>query len=543
MSKSNKLRQGRKFYQRREWLNTYESLTHADASEPLEVEDLERLAISAYLIGHDAEFHECYNRAYHIHLQIGDKEPAAQCAFWTGLILLFGGEAAQASGWLARARRLVEGRDCVTQGYLMLPNAEEQLAGGDAESAYLTAISAAELGNNFKDLDLIACAHHLQGRALIKQEQVQAGLALLDETMLTVIAGELSPIMTGLIYCSLIEACHDVYASSRAREWTDALTQWCEQQPQLVAFTGVCLIHRAQIMQLSGDWPDAMAEVHRACERASERGEREPPALALYQQAELHRLKGEFTAADEAYRKAGRLGCELQPGLALLRLRQGRSDASCSGIRRAVRAATDPLLRTRFLPAYVEIMLATANIDEARAASDDLVEVADRFSTDELRAMAIYTVGSVDLAEGNAAVALGSLRQAFELWQRVDAPYESARVRLTIGQACCLVGDDEAGEMEFDAAKAVFDELGAAVVTQQGNFVAESSTPIRLHPLTPREAEVLRLIAEGKTNKTIAEELFLSERTIDRHVSNILTKLEISSRSAATAYAYRNKLV
>jgi len=283
--------------------------------------------------------------------------------------------------------------------------------------------------------------------------------------------------------------------------------------------------------------------VDRACERASERGEREPPALALYQQAELHRLKGEFTAADEAYRKAGRLGCELQPGLALLRLRQGRLDASCSGIRRAVRAATDPLLRTRFLPAYVEIMLATANIDEARAASDDLVEVADRFSTDELRAMAIYTVGSVDLAEGNAAVALGSLRQAFELWQRVDAPYESARVRLTIGQACCLVGDDEAGEMEFDAAKAVFDELGAAVVTQQGNFVAESSTPIRLHPLTPREAEVLRLIAAGKTNKTIAEDLFLSERTIDRHVSNILTKLEISSRSAATAYAYRNKLV
>jgi DNA-binding CsgD family transcriptional regulator len=188
-------------------------------------------------------------------------------------------------------------------------------------------------------------------------------------------------------------------------------------------------------------------------------------------------------------------------------------------------------------------MLATANIDEARAASDDLVEVADRFGTDELRAMAIHTVGSVDLAEGNAAVALGSLRQAFELWQRVDAPYESARVRLLIGQACCLVGDDEAGEMEFEAAKVVFDELGAAVATQQGDSFTEASVLAQQHPLTPREAEVLRLIAAGKTNKTIAEELFLSERTIDRHVSNILTKLQISSRSAATAYAYRNKLV
>ena len=501
------------------------------------------MATSVYLVGHDTEFHECFNQAYQIHLKNDDKESAAQCAFWAGLILLLGGEMGQANGWLARSRRLVEDRDCVTQGYLMLPSAEEQLAGGDAESTYLTATSAVEWGNKFKDPDLIACARHLQGRALIKQEQVQAGLALLDETMLTVIAGELSPIMTGLIYCSLIEACHEVYASSRAREWTDALTRWCERQPQLVAFTGVCLIHRDQIMQLSGAWRDAMVEVHRACERAAERGEREPPALALYQQAELHRLKGEYTAANEAYRKAGRLGSELQPGLALLRLTQGRSDASCSGIRRAVRAATDSLLRTRFLPAYVEIMLATANIDEARAASEDLVEVANRFGTDELKAMALYTVGSVDLAEGNAAVALGSLRQSFELWQRVDAPYESARVRLLIGQACCLVGDDEAGEMEFDAAKAMFDELGAAVVTQQGDSIAEASALVQQHPLTPREAEVLRLIAEGKTNKTIAEELFLSQRTIDRHVSNILTKLQISSRSAATAYAYRNKLV
>lgn len=540
---SDKLQQGREFYHRHEWLNTYVSLSRADEVKPLGVEDLEMLANSAYLIGRDSDFHRYLDRAYQAHLQVGEKERAARCAFWTGLMLLFGGETGQASGWLARARRLVEGRDCAEQGYLMLPIAEEHLAEGDTEAAYSTATRAEESGNSFNDVDLIACARHLQGRALIKKEQIQAGLALLDETMLTVITGELSPIMTGLIYCSLIEACQEVYESSRAREWTDALTRWCEQQPQLVAFTGVCLIHRAQIMQLSGAWPDAMEEAHRACERASERGDREPPALAVYQQAELHRLRGEFTAADEAYRNAGRLGSEPQPGLSLLRLAQGRSDAACSGIRRAAGAATDPLQRTRYLPAYVEIMVATASIKEARAASDDLVRVADRLGTDELGAMAMYAVGSVELAEGNAAVALGSLRRAFELWRRVDAPYESARVRLLIGKACHFVGDEEAGELELEAATAVFDKLGAALAPLQRTSMVEPTTHTQQHPLTPREVEVLRLIAAGKTNKVIAKELFLSERTVDRHVSNILAKLGIASRSAATAYAYSNKLV
>ena len=484
VSMPDKLHQGRQSYRRREWCTAYESLALADAAEPLGVDDLEMLATSAYLIGRDADFHTRLDRAHHAHLDAGDAARAARCAFWLGLMLFLRGEPGQASGWLARARRLVEGRDCVEQGYLLLPVAEGHLVGGDTDAANATAADAAEIGMGFQDADLIACARHLQGRALIKKEQVQAGLVLLDEAMHAVIAGELSPIMTGLIYCSLIAACQEVYASSRAREWTNALARWCEQQPQLVAFTGVCLVHRAQIMQLSGAWP----------------------------------------------------------GLALLRLAQGRSDAAGAGIRRVLRAATSPLHRVRFLPAYIQIMLATSETAEARVGCAELMEIANRFGTDALEAMAAHARGSVELAEGEPEAALGSLRRAFELWRQVDAPYEAARVRMLIGRACRSLGDVEASDLEFDAARAMFEELGAAPEPCD-DVLGAPATPAPQHPLTPREVEVLRLIAAGKTNRSIAKDLFVSERTIDRHVSNILTKLDIPSRSAATAYAFRNKLV
>jgi tetratricopeptide (TPR) repeat protein len=254
----------------------------------------------------------------------------------------------------------------VEQGYLLLPIAEQRLAAGDYEAANTAAARAIGIGDDFEDHDLIACARHLQGRALILQRRVDAGLALLDETMVAVIAGELSPIMTGLIYCSVIEACQQVYALGRAHEWTSALAQWCEEQPEMVAFTGVCRVHRAEIMQLHGAWVDAIEEAQRACERC-QRVNRQAAAAALYQQAEVHRLRGEFAAAEEAYRSAGEWGWESQPGLALLRMAQGRSDAAVAAIRRVVRATTEPLQRTRLLPAYVEIMLAVGEIEEARA--------------------------------------------------------------------------------------------------------------------------------------------------------------------------------
>jgi tetratricopeptide (TPR) repeat protein len=319
------LERGRESYQRQAWASAYQSLSLADQATPLGVEDLERLATSAHLIGRDDEFLRVLDRAHQAHLNAGASVRAARCAFWVGLHLLLRGETGRATGWLARAQRLLGHLDCVEQGYLLLPVVEQYLDEGDGKAAYTTASSAAAMGDWFGEADLIACARHVQGRALIQQWQVQAGLSLLDEAMVAVTVGELSPIMTGLIYCSVIETCQQAYALDRAREWTSALAQWCAQQPEMVAFTATCLVHRAEIMQLHGAWPEALEEVQRACKRSALGFDPQPPAAAFYQQAEVYRLRGEFAAAEEAYRNASQGGWEPQPGLALLRLAQGRS--------------------------------------------------------------------------------------------------------------------------------------------------------------------------------------------------------------------------
>jgi len=536
------LERGRESFRRRAWDDAYRSLRLADRVAPLGGDDLESLATSAYLTGRDLEFYGFLDRAHRAHCESGCRLRAARCAFWSGLGLLLRGESAQASGWLAKARRLVEGQDCVEQGYLLLPEAEQHLSAGDEATARAMASRAAAIGERFAEADLIACAHHLEGRSLIQEKRLNAGLALLDETMLAVVAGELSPIMTGLIYCSVIGACEEIHALSRAREWTDLLARWCEMQPQMVAFTFSCLVHRAQIMQLSGAWSDAKAELRRVCERMPQDVPAgRTPAEAFYQQGELHRLCGEFSAAERSYHDAAHLGREPHPGLALLRMAQGRTEAASAAVLRVLSATAKPLDRARLLPAVVEITLSAGDLRQARQACQELETIASEFGTDVLQAMAAHARGAIELAAGEPRAAIGTLRQAFEIWRRIEAVYEIARVRVLMGQACRSLGDDEGGRLELGEARVVFERLGAAPDLSRLDAIDKlSETP---HGLSRRELQVLLLIATGKTNKAIAAELFVSERTIDRHVSNILTKLGLPTRSAATAYAYKHGLL
>jgi len=538
------LERGREYYGRRAWADAYQSLSLADQATALGGEDLELLAMAAYLIGRDDDYLRALERAHHARLAADERLPAVRCAFWLGLRLFFRGEVGGATGWLARAQRLLEHEEheCAEQGYLLLPVVEQQLAAGDCETAYATAASAAEIGERCGDADLIACARHDQGRIRIQQGQVEKGLALLDEVMVAVTAGELSSLVTGLMYCSVIQACQEVYAFGRAREWTAALAQWCEAQPEMVAFTGVCRVHRAEIMQLRGAWQEAIEEAQRARER-SEGVSQQTVAAALYQQAEVHRLRGEFAAAEKAYRSASQSGLEPQPGLALLRLAQGRADAAVAAIRRAVSVTADRLQRTKLLPAHIEIALTVGDVQEARGACHELEEIAASFDTGVLGALAAHARGAVELAEGDASAALGSLRCAFEVWQRVEAPYAAARVRVLVALACRALGDEDGAALELDAARAAFEQLGAAPDVARIDTLARSVPSGRPHGLTRRELQVIRMVAAGKTNKAIAAELFLSERTVDRHVSNIFTKLDVPSRAAATAYAYRHKLI
>jgi DNA-binding CsgD family transcriptional regulator len=526
---------------RHAWGEAHALLSRLEQTGPLAAHDAELLATSSYLLGRELDYFRFLERAHHLHLAQGDSLRAARSAAWVGLMLFVRGDTAQSSGWLARARRLVEGHDCVEHGYLLLPVAEHHLIEHEASAALALATDAVALGTRFADADLTACALHLQGRALIEAGQVQRGLGLLDETMIAVSEGELSPIMTGLLYCSVIDACQQVFALGRAGEWTAALSRWCEREPGLVAFTQTCLVHRAHLMQVRGAWGEAMTETRLAYARFSQEGLKAP--APLYRQGELHRLKGEFTEAEDAYRRASESGADPQPGLALLRMAQGRADAACAAIRRVVGAATDPLQRAKLLPAQVEIALACGDVAEAGEAAAELDRIARRYRTDALQAMAAQSLGAVALADGHASSALPTLRRAFELWQRTDAPYDAARARVLIARVCLEVGDAESASLELDAARGVFERLGATPDLAQLAAVRGRTAGSDPDRLTPREREVLRRIASGKTNKAIAGELRVSERTVDRHVSNILTKLGVPSRAAATAVAYDHRLL
>jgi DNA-binding CsgD family transcriptional regulator len=538
------LDRGRRSYRARAWADAFKALSSADRETSLEAQDLELLALTAYLIGRDEDYLSTLERAYHAYCEIGEAFRAVRCAFWLGFRVLMRGELGRANGWFALAQRLLErdARDCAERGYLLLPTVGLGPALSDYEAAYAAAAEAAAIGERCGDRDLIACARMEQGRIRLQQGQAEAGLALLDETMVIVMSGEASPLVTGLMYCSVIQACQQVYALDRTSEWTAALTQWCRAQPDMVAFAGACQVHRAEIMQLRGAWPEAIEEARRAGVK-SQGMDRRAAAAALYQEAEVHRLQGDFTAAEEAYRGASQLGREPQPGLALLRLAQERTEAATIAIRRVVGATTDRLKRMGLLPAYIEIMLAAGDVPNARNACRELEEIARNLDTGVPGAIAAEACGAVDLAEGNPQAALGSLRYAFEVWQRIDAPYAAARVRAQIGRACRALGDDEGADLEIEAATSIFERLSAIPDLTRIDALMKGAASGHSHGLTPRELQVLRLVATGETNKAIADELCLSERTIERHLSNIFTKLDLATRTAATAWAYKQGLI
>ena len=543
MDAVDELQLGREAYANGAWLDAYEALSRAEAAAPLEAADVELLATSAALVGErDAHF-SLLDRLHKLRLDAGELEPAAKAAVMLGMNLAVAGEVGPAMGWFGRAERLVEqASDSVVPGYLLLPVVFQRLSSGDLDGAHRAASDAARIAARFDEHDLFAAASHFAGATLIKQGRVDEGLQLLDEAMVAVTAGEVSPFFAGIVYCGVIASCEEAFEPRRAHEWTNALTRWCEAQPQLVSFTGRCLAHRAGIKQLHGAWADALEEAALARERGEQAMNRAATGQAYYQQAELHRLRGDFSAAEAAYRDASRFGREPQPGLALLRLVQGDADAAAAALRRALAETAEPLQRAMLLPAYVDVALAQDAVDDAASASAELDEIDGRFGRPMLHAIAAQVRGSVELAQGEPQAALRSLRSAWQIWDELDAPYEGGRVRLLVGLACVALGDDEGGALEVEAARAAFEALGAGPDVKRVDALAGRAS-VETHGLSARELEVLRLLAAGRTNREIAAELVVSEHTIARHVQNIFAKLGVSSRTAATAFAFERDLV
>jgi DNA-binding CsgD family transcriptional regulator len=524
------------------WSEGYEILSELDRINALSPEDVELLSTAAFMLGRIDEMLSALETAHHAYLDRDDLFPAVRTAVWLGAHLASRGKYAQASGWLERAHRLMEpiDEDRVERGYMLLPVVFKHIDAEEYEEAAAVANEAASIGRRFRDDDLVALAMHTQGRALVRQGRAQEGLRLLDEAMVAATAEQLSPMVTGLVYCSVIEGCHEIGEIRRAAEWTMALSAWCNAQPDLVAFTDQCLAHRAEIMQLQGTWTEALEQARRAHQR---KGGGLIAAQAYYQQGEIHRLRGDFGSAEDDYREVSNHGGDPQPGLARLRLAQGNLTAAAASVERALTERGDSIQRLAILPAYVDIMLSVGDISAARKACDELDAAADVTGIDIHRARSSYARGAVDLADGRPGEAIPSLRAAFKLWQTLEVPHEMARTRAALGRALLAVGDEDTARLELEAARTTFSDLGAAPDLIEIEALSGIGGSVKPHDLTPRELEVLRLLASGATNRSIAEKLVLSQRTVDRHVSNIFAKLGVTTRSAATSHAYRHRLV
>lgn len=510
----------------------------------LELDDFEQQAVAAHLTGRNDQCRESLAEGYREALRRGDITRAARFAFWIGHGLMFEGGMSEATGWFARARQLIAASpDCVERGYLLIPEAVMEID-DKSEEAHRAFAEGREIGLRFDDLNLIAMAGHGMGRALIRLGRAREGMTVLDSVMVAVTSGEVSPMVVGDVYCGVLEACHEVLDLRRAREWTGALTRWCEAHPTIVPYRGPCMVYRAEVMQFHGSWKDAFEEAQRACEWLSGPVVPEGAADAFYRIGELHRLQGKYAEAEEAYRQASRLGRQPEPGLPLLWLARGQRDAARNALRRALgEVSREFAKRAGLLDADVEVCLALGDVPGARAGAEELAQIAERLEAPYLRAVAGRAHGAVLLAEGDAAGCLGPLRRAWSDWQQMEAPYESARVRVLIGLAYQALGDKDSAAMEFDAARWVFEQLGAMPdLARLDSVASEPTAPAAPGGLTAREAEVLRLVATGCTNKQIAAALVISEHTVARHIQNMLAKLDCPSRAALAAFAVEHDL-
>lgn len=519
------LAEARTAYDVRAWAQAYELFAAADT---LDAADLDRYAVAAMLLGRMDEYYAIRERTYEQLLAQRDLVGAAGAALWAGMQRMVAGDVVVGGGWLARAARLIEedGTDSVPAAFLRMSQA---FAAEDVDQAVAISSEAVADGRRLGSRDLVGLALHQQGLFLLEAGRTADGLAKLDEAMVELSSGSLSPMVTGIIYCGAITGCWTVYELRRAEEWTVAMTRWCDSQPELGNFTGECKVRRAELKQLRGAWTDArkdLAGVSTADIDVWAAG------CAAYVRGDLDRLQGHFADAEECFTEASRLGYDPQPGLALLRLQQGSVQAAAAMIRRCLSESQDDSKRVEILFAATEILLASGDLKAATTAADGLIELADKCRTTIVHALQEQAHAMIQRAEGRPDAALGPARAALRRWVELRAPYQEARTRLLIADACRALGDNESADRETAAAIATLEKLGAVTGHRRPGGL-----------LSPREIEVLRLVATGATNRAIAARLVLSERTVDRHISNIFSKLGVSSRSAATAYGFEHKLV
>ncbi len=536
------LEQARAAFDSGDWAVAFEGWSAAgvDALPPADLEDLGTVA---ELLGRHDDTVRALQKAFTSWQDAGDPGRAVVCAYRLAMTSAGHGEPAMSAGWTSRAEQLVAemGDDCRERGWVEFLRMFRAIMAGAFAEAATAADLATDIGRRHRDADLVAMGVCAQGRIALYAGRVAEGLALLDEAMVRVIAGEATPIVAGHVYCTAIEGCQEISDFGRVAEWTQALERWCTAQPGLLAFTGQCAVHRGQVMRFRGDWSAALDEFELAARRYRQIGSPEAAGLSASESGDVHRLQGDWDEADSAYQAAANHGHDPQPGLALLWLARGQPDAARGAIDRLLSETGGPVQRCQVLPAAIDILIATGDVEKARTVAGELSTLAVTFGCEPLEAMAAHAAGAVELAGGDGAGALPYLRKAQQLWTRAGAPYERARAQVLTGRALTAVGDTGSARSELEAARSTFRQLGARPAADEVSaLLAPSTSPAGL---TPREVEVLRLVASGHSNAQIADALVLSEKTVARHLSNIFGKLEVGSRTAATAYAFEHGLL
>jgi class 3 adenylate cyclase len=501
----------RKAVGRHSWREAYDAYSGSDEPD-LTPDDMERFADAAWWTGRIDEAMGLRERSYTGFSAAGDKLGAARLALTLSWDHMNRGAFAVSRGWFSNAERLLEGLpEAAEHGYLALSRGiTALLAEGDVDRALPELERAHDIAAHAGDRDTQVLALVGKGRAFVQRGDVEAGLAILDEASTSAVSGELRPFATGLVYCVTISSCQNVGDLRRAAEWTEAASRWCEQA-DMNGFPGACRIHRAEIMRLRGDWPQAEQTALAACEELQD-FDRLITAGGYYEIGEIRRRRGDFAAAEDAYRAANELGRSPQPGLALLQLAEGRVESALAGINRALGELQEPLGRVRALPALVEIAIAAADVATAGSAAAELQQLVDAYKIGDRRAPAFdatvhFALGQIELAEKDWDGAARDLRRVRDEWQQIGAPYEVAQARLLLGIAFRGQGDEHAATLELQAALTTFERLGAKLDEARAKELLGRVEPCRTFLFTDivDSTRLLETLGDERWRKLLAQ--------------------------------------
>jgi DNA-binding NarL/FixJ family response regulator/HPt (histidine-containing phosphotransfer) domain-containing protein len=518
---------------RQDWLASYEAFVRASEAVPLNTDDLDALAVAAWRLGRGKESVRAAERVF-TQLARTDPQSAAMKAVELGLAWLNRGDLNISQGWMSRAHRLLDSApESPTHGYLAYLDAAIAVVSDDPD----------ELANQVRALRgicgrvdvpaMTALCRVVEALAAIFDARTTEAFALLDEALLPVLAGQVPIEWAGDIYSTVVHYCHRLADLPRMRAWTQSMERWCDDFAASATYGGVCDVHRLQLLTATDDYhglEDRLAAVSRSLEDVSVWAAGE----GYYQLGEVRRLLGDDDGAFVAFARARELGTEPQPGEALLRCRMGDHDTAWTDLRLAL-AGGDRIGRMRLLRAAVEVALARGNLDEAERHCDELESGAEAFGTSGFRAWAAHSRGAILAQQGRHAESLDALQAALREYRTQQSRYETAQVYEWMAVAHKALGDDELAAADSATAENIYAQLGVEPAQVCGYRSPGG--------LTPREVEILRRVAGGATNKQVAEQVRISEKTVGRHLANIYAKLGVSSRTAAVAWAHANNLL